>query len=681
MKYWVFQSNQVLGPYGPDDLNGLDTFGAESLVCPEGRRGTSMGDWQRAGMVPDLSAALVKAAQGRTARQPVLTLAGLPAEPTLEDLAALGSLQEKTAMLEDAVLQLQESLRVKDAELTGLHQELAEKDKEAFELKQAVEARKTEAAALKDENADSRKRADEAAAAAEALRAEVEKRRAEAAQLQSRLEQTEKSVEEVRGLGDALDKAVEAEKKVEHDVEAHGATLGDLAREIEALRTQLQEKLASAPHALPSAVPLAPLTSPATAPIAPAAVPMPIATASVHFGAASAEPVPAVPVVPAPQDLPNIAPVTPDFLPPISASAAAPTREPAPLAQPSALPVHSEPPPPAVDATEHAPFAPVAGMAPLPAFGAEPSPAFAAAPPTFDPMSASAEPPALAAQSSAPTVEPAAVAPTAPSKKSRKPLLLIAGVVATLFAAAFVVLSGNGRRTKTPSPKLIAPPAPEASPVPAAPASVKSDAPLPTPSLSATAAAAGESGEAVTPSAPAVAVDPRQSAIDAARAWTLRDGTTLGEKLEALSPPSGNLTPWMAEPQLDGVVLVNYFAHAATGGPTVAYEFAVDPTAKVVSGRNAAAKAVLSGRATVASAPRKPVHIKVRPKAKPPAPKKAARARKPQTLDDVLSPPGTDAVAPPAESKPAPAAAKPAVVAKPAAPPQKQESLDDLLKE
>ncbi|NNN07255.1 MAG: hypothetical protein HKL90_15280 [Elusimicrobia bacterium] len=681
MKYWVFQSNQVLGPYGPDDLNGLDTFGAESLVCPEGRRGTSMGDWQRAGMVPDLSAALVKAAQGRSARTPVLTLAGLPAEPTLKDLAALGSLQEKTAMLEDAVLQLQESLRVKDAELSGLHQELAEKDKEAFELKQSVEARKTEAAALKDESADSRRRADEAAAAAQALRAEVDKRRAESAELQSRLEQTEKRVEEVRGLGDALDKAVEAEKKVEHDVETHGATLGELAREIESLRAQLQGKFASAPQILPSAAPAAPAAHFAPPASAAPGVPLPIAEANVHFSpvstAAPTAPVPDVPALPEPQDFPSREPASAVFAEP----APAPVPAPAPAVELTTLAPTSTAPTPAVDLPEHAPFGAADGMAPLPAFGGDSLPAFAAAAPTFDPLSASMEPPPVAAPEE--PVKPAeAVVPSAPEKKSRKPLFLAAGVVVTLFAAAFVVLSGNRRRVEAPAPAPIAPAEPTRTAVPAAPVSVKPVAALPSPSLSVTSSATGGGEGTSAPIAPAAAPDPRQSAIDAARGWTLRDGTTLGEKLEKLSPPSGNLSPWMAEPQTDGVVLVNYFAHASAGGPTVAYEFAVDPAAKTVSGRNSAAKAVLSGRTAAAPVARKTVRIKVRPKSKARSPKSKAAARsvKPTARKDVLSAPGAVGDAP-AVANPAPVPAKSAATAKPAAPPKKQESLDDLLKE
>ena len=63
MKYWIFQNNQVSGPYDADDLSQLPGYSAESLVCPEGRKGTSMGDWQRAGLVPALSLSLAKATQ------------------------------------------------------------------------------------------------------------------------------------------------------------------------------------------------------------------------------------------------------------------------------------------------------------------------------------------------------------------------------------------------------------------------------------------------------------------------------------------------------------------------------------------------------------------------------------------------------------------------------------------
>jgi len=231
MKYWIFQNNQVLGPYEPDEMGKISVFSPESLVCPEGRRGTSMGDWQRAGMVPDLSVALIRATEsgGKTA---VLTIAGLPAEPTLKDLAQLGSIQEKVATLEEVVLQLQEGLRAKDAELTSVHQELEGKSREASEIRSEAVARLRESDALKRQIAG-----------------------------------LEERLSSVRLMSETLDKAVEEEKRVEQDVEKQGQTLTDLAKDVEELRRQLEEskarqaELAAAAEASSRAIP-APMEPP-----------------------------------------------------------------------------------------------------------------------------------------------------------------------------------------------------------------------------------------------------------------------------------------------------------------------------------------------------------------------------------------------------------------------------------
>lgn len=137
-KYWVFQSNQVNGPHDPDDLAQLPGFSAETLVCPEGRKGTNMGDWQRASMVPELSVTLLKASNLAVALKGAAAgpslYGNLPPEPTLKDLAALGSLQEKVTLLDATVGQLQESLRLKEQELLSVHRELDEKTKNNQEL-------------------------------------------------------------------------------------------------------------------------------------------------------------------------------------------------------------------------------------------------------------------------------------------------------------------------------------------------------------------------------------------------------------------------------------------------------------------------------------------------------------------------------------------------------------------
>ncbi|PIR15302.1 MAG: hypothetical protein COV48_15125, partial [Elusimicrobia bacterium CG11_big_fil_rev_8_21_14_0_20_64_6] len=218
MKYWIFQNNQVLGPYEPEEMGKISVFSPESLVCPEGRRGTSMGDWQRAGMVPDLSVALVRASASGGGKTALLSIAGMPPEPALKDLAQLGSIQEKVALLEDVVIQLQEGLRAKDAELSSVHQELVGKSREASEIK-----------------------------------IEAASRQRESDELKRQISGLEERLASVRILSETLDKAVEEEKRVESDVEKQGQALTDLANEVEELRRQLKE--APPPQPVPAFVP------------------------------------------------------------------------------------------------------------------------------------------------------------------------------------------------------------------------------------------------------------------------------------------------------------------------------------------------------------------------------------------------------------------------------------------
>ncbi|MDE2511705.1 MAG: hypothetical protein KGL74_11340, partial [Elusimicrobia bacterium] len=560
MKYWIFQNNQVLGPFEPNDMSQHPSFTAESLVCPEGRRGTSMGDWQRAGMVPDLSVALVKAAQSHSVRSSVATLAGLPPEPTLKDLAVLGSLQEKMALLEDVVLQLQEGLRTKDAELAALHEELAGKDRESSEMKRESSEIKQDADRLKQD-------ADKLKQQTEVQRREAAVLKAETEEFKFKISELEERLGAVNRLSDTIEKAVEAEKHVEHDVEAQGETLAELTKEMEALRTQLHERLTAA-----------------------APPPPPAVSAPVPLSDAPAAPMPG----PTPQDggFPSIAPA-----PSIPMPSMAPTPMPldAPLPSLAPLPMPSAP----TSAFE---------TAPLPAFG---SPA---------PDAAAPAPAAL--ESVAPVADLSPAPAPAPAKGGGKKALLFGALAGLLALAALAVYSGRlgfGKRAK-----------------PALPAPVADTTPLPPPAP-------------VIPTPPPP--DPRQTAIDAAREWQLPDGRSLGQALETLSPPNGNLSPWMAELLPNDRAMVNYFAHGGPGAPTVAYEFEVDLAAKSVTGRNAAAKAVLAGKAVEPPAPPKPRKITVKPKAKAkakPAPKPA------ENLDSLL---GSDSPEDPEEASPAPAPA------------------------
>lgn len=196
LRYWLFQNNQVNGPYDPDELSQLPSFSAESLVCPEGRKGTSMGDWQRAGLLPELSLTLLKSSQLSVAgkgRAGGSAFGSLPPEPTLRDLAALGSLQEKVSMLENTVTLLQSELRLKDTEISGMHVDLESKTAVSRELKSQLEALEAKIASVQ------------------------------------------------AGLSENLEKAVAAEKGVESTVETQGKSLHDLSGSIESLKLGVQE--------------------------------------------------------------------------------------------------------------------------------------------------------------------------------------------------------------------------------------------------------------------------------------------------------------------------------------------------------------------------------------------------------------------------------------------------------
>ena len=96
MKYWLFQNNQVCGPYDPEELGRLPGYSLESFVCPEGK-GSSMGDWRLASLIPELA----PAAEQKAAQAPAFSP---------EDISLLNALQEKVALLESTAIQVQDSL-------------------------------------------------------------------------------------------------------------------------------------------------------------------------------------------------------------------------------------------------------------------------------------------------------------------------------------------------------------------------------------------------------------------------------------------------------------------------------------------------------------------------------------------------------------------------------------------
>ena len=197
MKYWLFQNNQVAGPFDRVELSNTPGFSAESLVCPEGRKGTQMGDWQRAGVMAELAETLLK-----MARVPAGAAAGggssfLPPEPTLRDLAVLGTLQEKVSLLENSLSSLHEELRAREEEISGLKVELSQKGAETAEMQSKVgdlELKLNAAESLRDEINQTKKAQAGEAKVVDDLKGQLDAVRSELQSTVSRMEETQEKL-------------------------------------------------------------------------------------------------------------------------------------------------------------------------------------------------------------------------------------------------------------------------------------------------------------------------------------------------------------------------------------------------------------------------------------------------------------------------------------------------------
>src|SRR6185312_5982349 len=96
---------------------------------------------------------------------------------------------------------------------------------------------------------------------------------AQASEFKAKMAELEERVGVVNRLSETVAQAVEAEKNVQHDVEAQGAVIADLTKEIESLRAQLSERLASAAPSPAPFAPSAPAALPGAAPL-PSAAPL-----------------------------------------------------------------------------------------------------------------------------------------------------------------------------------------------------------------------------------------------------------------------------------------------------------------------------------------------------------------------------------------------------------------------
>lgn len=556
-KYWVFQNNQVNGPHDPDDLSQLSGFSAESLVCPEGRKGTNMGDWQRASMVPELSVSLLKASQLAVAMKGAATggsmFGGLPPEPTLKDLAALGSLQEKVSLLDSTVGQLQENLRLKEQELLSVHRELEEKSRHAQEL--AV-----------------------------------------------KLGGVEERLSAVGTLREGLDKAMSAEQELEQTIHRQASTIDELTRQLEALRqdkVQLEsasaekagkadlealrselEELKSRPAPAPAPAPAAasPFDAPKPASFEP---PKPSVFDAPKPGLFE-PPAGGLAAPPdAPLSAPSLAPAPASSLPDLSGASPAPaplglSEPPAPAAQPFGGLSLAEPPATFTPSTPSSSGFPDAG-APLSPFGGGgfEAPTAASLQPAPMPFNAGAPEPALA--SAAPSSMTGDLA--APPKKSGAGKLVL-----VLFMLAAV---GGGAAFKLGL--LGGKPAPVSEPLPPPMAEAPK---VPSPE---------EQAETL-----------KQQAVELVRTWPA-GASTLGAMLETPSVQAGGLSPWQADRVKDGLYQVNFYSPKSSGGTGQTYEFEADLALRRVTARNEAAVAALNGGKKTSVASKRKPRIKPKP--------------------------------------------------------------------
>ncbi|MFA5138976.1 MAG: hypothetical protein WC728_07060 [Elusimicrobiota bacterium] len=677
MRYWVFQNNQVMGPYGREELTNVASFSAESLVCPEGRRGTQMGDWQRAGVVAELAETLLKMARVPAGGSPDPGSSLLPPEPTLRDLAVLGTLQEKVELLENSISQLHEDLRQRDEEISTLRTTVDVKGQEAALLRDkltALEAQMAEFKPLSDEVA--------------ALKSEASRQTLSLQELGGKVETfggaLEQSIHKLEAGQGQLKSEIEAELEAKEKKLAEEIQLGEknLREEIGSEIGKVSDKLQPAPPAAAAPAPLPAIGSSALdSPPEPAAgFPLPPMEQSAFAppsldAPASAE----LQAAPAPMPSPFDAP-PPAAEPP--ADLGLPAMAPPPVDAPpiDAMPPMSEAPPLAEAAPLNLDAIPQTaqgdGLDLLAAPPSTPAPA-----PLDAPSSLFNEPAPGLADLGMPTPAPApgttnppdglvdltgaASSPAKPQKaevkakgKSKKGMIIVLLVLGALGAGFFAVWQGI---VNVPglSPMLAKKKAPAAEPV--------------------------ETGEVKPPVDPVKGLPDRaQEAVESAKNYLIpRTGKTLASTLEGPDPQPG-VSPWTVSPSGGDRYEVKFYS-VGPGGPKEEYVFDVQLDAGIIRGTNAVSQAVLNGEkpaATSAPAPTPGSGKKRRPRPRP-------AAAKPAKSQDLLSDPLGDLLNEPSPTEEPQSLSEPEAAEPEAAPPPRSKgkakkskeelTLDELL--
>lgn len=161
MKYWLFENENISGPFSPEQLRDMPSFGPGTLAHPDERFDPAAERWTAAGDIPQL--ALVLAAKERAIHEGRF----IAPEPTVRDLPVLGAILEQSEKFEETLLSLRAQLgvaedgldegradgRAREAKTDALRGELAALEGRFQEFSARAEALQRSAAELAKERA------------------------------------------------------------------------------------------------------------------------------------------------------------------------------------------------------------------------------------------------------------------------------------------------------------------------------------------------------------------------------------------------------------------------------------------------------------------------------------------------------------------------------------------------
>jgi uncharacterized protein YoxC len=658
-RYWIFQNNQVIGPFSIEELLSRPDFSGDALVCPEGRQGTDAGDWQRASLMPPIQQALSKPKSPLPVLQSQPTLSPEPGGDALliKELSLLGAVHEKLGALGQSVNQLQESFKEARRELDEFRAKFDGNNQHNEDWSRRIQNLESSLSSLGALKGDIEQISAESRAQWAPLEEATRSQKRLMEELSQKLEMLSQAGQESQNLSaqiaDLNTRFQELAEKVNGNSQSSvlSASLDELRAMINGLKDEISEvKLKQ------ESVPAASLDSTMPQSVSPVAAVEPSA------GNMGFPPSPFAP----PSSMPGASPM-------VSMGEAT-------------SPLPSDPAPDFILPT---------GNVPDPNLSSSPSPAIDANQPASlggdsllgSPISmgAATEPQAETGASDSSSLfesssEPE-VAPAKAPKKSKKGSWLFILIVlgGALFALAYVLGLIPGLEFSKPKPAA------------------------PSRPLSSSRSALGLSMPKPAPPAAQSSLPPEQekafkdSAIEMVQNWPIpSSGKTISQALGVPRSPLGDLSPWSAEKIKDNLYQVNYQTPPAMNGMQKSYEFQADLSLHQVVGQNQLALDLLSGKSQFQPAQKKrakkPLKKRSLIKKKVYRAKKKIVSKKPvvkksqKKKTDIMPGipnPGSAVGAPAQNGAPIAAPASPASAQPPAAPQAQQsqdQELDQLLK-